>query len=114
MKNFTLLLKMTLLVVLISFTSLQLKAQHEILVPSQANFYDVIIGDTIADGSRRDPLAIYMLKRGDVYKLDRPMFINFNLTLIGEEGNDATTMPPVIVPQKSEASQEYPFAYIII
>ena len=99
MRKFTLQKKLLAIVALLIAGSIQGFAQHEILVPSQANFYDVIMGDTVADGSRRDPLAIYILKRGDVYKVDRSMAIGFNFTLKGEPGDDATTMPAVLVPQ---------------
>ena len=98
MRILTLQKRFLAIVALIIAGSIQTFAQHEILIPSQANFYDVIMGDTLNDGSRRDPEAIYLLKRGDVYKVDRTLIIDFNLTLAGESGDDATSMPAVLVP----------------
>lgn len=112
MKKIEQLFRKVLTFAIIAFSSTQLFAQHEILVPSNANFYDIIIGDTLEEGGRRDPLAVYVLKRGDVYRVDRTMNINFNLNLIGEDGDDATSMPAVLIPMKNEISQGYPWSYI--
>lgn len=114
MKKIEQLFRRALTVAIIVFSSTQLFAQHELLVPADANFYDIIIGDTIDNGARRDPLAVYVLKRGDVYRVDRTMNINFNLNLIGEDGDDATSMPAVLIPMKNEVSQSYPWSYINI
>lgn len=114
MGKITQLVRKVLAIAIIACSSIPLFAQHEILVPSSANFYDIIVGDTLADGARRDPLAVYVLKRGDVYKVDRTMNINFSLNLIGEDGDDATSMPAVLVPMKNEVSQSYPWSYFNI
>ena len=79
-------------------------AQTVIDVPDQVDgspmgaINKFIIGDTLSNGDRAHPDAIYKLQRGHVYWQDQQMNINFNLTLVADDDDPSNpTRPPMIV-----------------
>lgn len=79
-------------------------AQDVITVPNVYNgqamgaINKFIVGDTLSDGSRAHPNAIYRLERGKIYFQDQTMDLNFNFTLVADdEDPNSPTRPPMVV-----------------
>ncbi len=81
------------------FAGLNAQAQdHEVMVePGFGTLNDAIEGDTLADGSRRDPDAIYVLERNGRYVVNGRVKHSggYHLQVVAAEGEGA---PPVVQP----------------
>lgn len=71
--------------------------------PGYISLTEIIHGDTLADGTRKNLNRVYKLVKGGFYLLDGRVDANeFDLVLIGEKG-DETTAPPTIAHDVDEA-----------
>ena len=69
-------------------------AQSEVMVASGfGTLNDAIEGDTLADGSRRDPEAVYVLERNGRYLVNGRVTHKggYHLRVVAAEGDGATT-----------------------
>ena len=110
MKKFTFKMKLWLSLAVLAAISTQTIAQrgdHDVILDPGIDLQESIVGDTLDDGSRRDPLAVYVLQRSEVYRIANPLFLDFNLELVGEEGSG---MPAFVLPMLN-ALQTLPVNY---
>ncbi len=100
------LVKIALLLLIVSPTW----AQEEVIVePTEAGaLNNIILGDTIAGGVRRDPNAVYVLRRNAVYKLTAEIRNpGYSLTIRAEDGPGSR---PIIMPSAaSGGDSQRPF-----
>ncbi len=66
-----------------------------------------IIGDTLSNGERAHPNAIYKLERGKTYFQDQTMEIDFNFTLVADDEDPANPTRPPMVARGKDAQNAY-------
>ncbi len=66
-----------------------------------------IVGDTLSDGSRAHPNAIYRLERGKTYFQDQTMDLNFNFTLVADDEDPSNPTRPPMVARGVDAQGAY-------
>ena len=110
-RKFTLKFKWVVIITLMTLGLPKAFAQSDTINIGQSDdFYDVIVGDTLENGEPKNLNRVYSLERGGVYKLDATIYIEYDFTLIGEEG-DASTMPAILIPSINEETQTVPNLY---
>ncbi len=101
--------KLKILVILLAvfFLSGITFAQDVIPVPDGVTLNGFISGDTLANGDRAHPNAIYKLTRGKVYFQDQTMNLDFNFTLVADDDDPANPTRPPMVARGIDAQGAY-------
>lgn len=82
-------------------------SQDVVPVPDGVTLNGFIVGDTLANGDRKHPDAIYKLERGKVYFQDQTMNLNFNFTLVADDEDLSNPTRPPMVARGIDAQGAY-------
>ncbi len=106
------LLRLPLLLLLVSVTLPGVSFSQEVVpipMPFDGSEFGVInrfiVADTTDTGERKHPNCIYTLKRGEYYDVDHSLNVDYNFTLIGEDGPEGTR--PAMISRGVNDAGEY-------